>query len=149
MKPPTRVKNTLLLVLCVPVCLFMCSLGSAKKCLSSTVPSAVTMATPTGFSSCAALKNVGLTYCLSNEGSWPTMQQCSQGFAEAVWSWFNSFSSAALRCSFYRTVPVLEGFLEPRFGLSNHLSQQTNTHTHTHHLVLFHLKFIEQKCIIN
>jgi len=36
--------------------------GSAKKCLSSTVPSAVAMATPTGFSSCAALKNVRLTY---------------------------------------------------------------------------------------
>lgn len=41
---------------------FIFFLGSASITAPLTVPSAVTMATPTGFSSCAALKNVKLTY---------------------------------------------------------------------------------------
>lgn len=60
-------------------------LAGINKCLSSMVPSAVTMDTATGFSSCAALKNVRRTYnaVFPLGGSWPTMQQRSQGLAEA------------------------------------------------------------------
>lgn len=46
---------------CVSLSLYA-PVGFSKKCLSSMVPFAVTMVTPTGFSSRAALKNTGLTY---------------------------------------------------------------------------------------
>lgn len=83
----------------VRVCLFICSLGSAKKCLSSTVPSAVTMATPTGFSSCAALKNVRLTYntVSSMRAAGPQCSSVAKASPrDTVWCWFNSLCSAAL-----------------------------------------------------
>lgn len=69
----------------------MCSLGSAKKGLSSTVPSVVTMATPTGFSSCAALKNVRLTY----NGEWPAHNTTVQPRL-TVCCRFNSLGAPAL-----------------------------------------------------
>lgn len=44
------------------MCVFYLLAGISKCYVSTTLPSAVTMATSTGFSSCAALKNVRLTY---------------------------------------------------------------------------------------
>lgn len=93
----TVVKNLQLQNPCVPVGvgLFICSLGSGKKCLSSTVSSAVTMATPTGFSSCAVLKNVRLSLQWGQPAHNAAVQPrlCS----DTACCWFNSFGSPALR----------------------------------------------------
>lgn len=75
--------------------------GISKKCLSSVVPSAVTMATPTGFSSCAALKNVRLTYnTVSPMGAAHNAAAQPRVCRGTFWCRFNSLFSAALRSRF-------------------------------------------------
>lgn len=139
MKPSARVRNTLLKSIQGPcvlvwVCLFMRCLGSAKKCLSSTVPSAVTMATPTGFSSCAALKNVRLTY-----NSVSPMRAAGPQCSSAAKTSPRHKSGAGLTpyvpplhkpqcCSFYRT-DFLEFVLSQRFLLAT--SPVKHTHSET------------------
>lgn len=66
------------------VCVFYVLAGFSKSYLSSTVPSAVTMATSTGFSSCAALKNVKLTYnAMALMGA--AGPQCSRADETSFW----------------------------------------------------------------
>lgn len=80
-------------------CLFMRSHGSAKKGLSSAVPSAVAMATPTGFSSCVALKNVRLTYSTVSamRAAGPVQPRLRHGEVSCC---FNSLQPAAAKATF-------------------------------------------------
>lgn len=74
-----------------------CVLGGISKCyLSSTVPSAVTMATSTGFSSCAALKNVKLTYNAVSLTGAAGPHCCSAAKISASYIPVNSLCSAVL-----------------------------------------------------
>lgn len=77
------------------VCFYVLA-GISKYYLSSTVPAAVTMDTSTGFSSCAALKNVKLTYNAVSLMGAAGPQCCSAAKTSASHILVNSLYSAVL-----------------------------------------------------